>query len=126
MMTRLFLLLVLGFVVAMYFPRSRAVILDKGKPIVDPILTMQTEREMNRIGTDLIIYQRENFGRLPGTRQFSTWVEDQYSGNGGLDAWGNPYDYRLKRDEFDLTSYGPDGLRATVDDITVTRQRTNR
>ncbi len=125
-MTRVVLLLLFGLVAAMYFPDSRAALLEKAKPLVDPVLTMSTEREMNRIGTDLLIYQRENFGRLPSNRQFPTWVEDQYSGNGGLDAWGNPYEYRLSRQTFDIRSYGPDGVRGTEDDITATRQREGR
>jgi len=123
MVTRLVLLVILGFVVAMYFPDSRAALVERAGPVIDPVLEMSTEREMNRIANDLKTYQRENFERLPSERQFRVWVEDQYSGNGGLDAWGSAYEYRLERDVLELRSFGPDGLRGTTDDIVMTRPR---
>lgn len=122
-MGKIFLLIILAFVAAMYFPDSRAAILDRAGPVVNPILEMSTEREMNRIANDLKAYQRENFERLPSERQFRTWIDDQYSGDGGLDAWGTPYEYQLERDQIELRSYGPDGLRGTSDDLVATRPR---
>jgi len=122
-MKKVLLLLILAFVVAMYFPASRAAIVDRAGPVVNPFLEMSTEREMNNIANDLKTYQRENFERLPSERQFRTWIEDQYSGNGGLDAWGTPYEYRLGRDQLELRSLGPDLIRGTEDDILMTRPR---
>jgi len=122
-MMRVVLLLVLGFVLAMYFPDSRAALVERAGPVVNPFLVMSTEREMNQIANDLKTYQRENFERLPSERQFKVWIEDQYSGNGGLDAWGSAYEYRLGRDQLELRSYGPDGLRGNADDILMTRPR---
>jgi len=123
MVTRILLVLVLIFVAAMYFPASRAAIVERAGPVVNPVLEMSTEREMNNIANDLKIYQRENFERLPSERQFRVWVDDQYSGNGALDAWGAAYEYQLEREVLELRSYGPDGLRGTDDDIVVTRPR---
>ncbi|MDT8368812.1 MAG: hypothetical protein RQ745_06365 [Longimicrobiales bacterium] len=123
MITRIVVLLIVAFLVALYFPESRATIVEHAGPVVDPVLRLSTEREMNRIANDLKTYQRENFERLPGERQFSDWIEGQYSGGGELDAWGAPYEYRLEDDKFTLRSPGPDGLRATPDDIVVTRPR---
>ena len=120
-MSRLILLVLLGIVAAFYFPDSRAMLLEKGAPVIDPILGMQTSSEMDKIANDLMAYRRENFGRLPGRRQFPTWIEDQYSGGGSRDAWGSAYEYQLRRRDFELRSYGPDRIRSTEDDIVVTR-----
>ncbi len=122
-MGKIFLLIVLCFVAALYFPTSRAAIVDRAGPVVNPVLRMSTEREMNQIANDLKIYQRENFERLPSERQFKAWIEDQYSGNGGLDAWGSPYEYQLEREQIELRSFGPDLIRGNSDDIVTTRPR---
>ncbi len=121
-MSRLLLLIVLGFVAAFYFPDSRAFLMEKGAPVIDPFLGMATESEMDRIANDLMAYRRENFGRLPGRRQFSTWLDDQYAGGANYDAWGTPYEYMIVgRRSIELRSYGPDRLRGTEDDLVVTR-----
>ena len=120
-MSRILLLILLGFVAAFYFPDSRAWMLDKGAPVIDPFLGMSTESEMERIMNDLMAYRRENFGRLPGRRQFPTWLEDQYAGGANYDAWGTPYEYLVNRRNIELRSFGPDRLRQTADDLVVTR-----
>ena len=95
-MFRLFLLIIFGLVAAMYFPDSRAMLLDKGAP-------------------------DGRFGRLPDRRQFPTWLDDQYSGGANRDSWGNAYEYLPGRRDFQLRSYGPDRIRSTEDDLVVTR-----
>lgn len=124
-MSRLLLLIVLGIVAAFYFPDSRAMLLEKGAPVIDPFLSMATNSEMDRIANDLMAYRRENFGRLPGRRQFATWLDDQYAGGANRDSWGNAYEYALGRDAFEIRSYGPDRIRQTEDDIVVTRSLEN-
>lgn len=122
-MTRLVLLIILGFVAAMYFPESRAVVLDVASPVVNPFLEMSTRNEMDKIVTDLKVYERDTFGRLPEVRQFPVWIQDQYTGDGGEDAWGNPYQYQLTRLNLELRSLGPDGEYGTDDDIVMTQLR---
>jgi len=120
-MFRFFLLIIFGFVAAMYFPDSRAMLLERGAPVIDPFLEMATTSEMNRVANDLMAYRRENFGRLPDRRQFPTWLEDQYSGGANRDSWGNAYDYLPSRRDFELRSSGPDRVRGSADDLVVTR-----
>ncbi|UCC26186.1 MAG: hypothetical protein JSU98_03590 [Gemmatimonadales bacterium] len=118
----LFLLVVLA--AALYFDGSRSWMFEKGKPLIDPYFVMATQSEMEKIAQDLQMYERENFGRLPDRRSFDGWLERQYSGGAGVDSWGSPYEYTLRRDSFYLRSPGPDKLRATEDDIVEGRPRT--
>lgn len=123
-MGKLLLGLALALGVALYVDSSRAVILEKAKPVIDPYFVMATKSEMDKIAEDLQIHERENFGRLPERKRFSDWVDGRYAGGGGVDSWGSPYEYTLARDNFSLRSLGPDGLRGTEDDIVETRPRT--
>lgn len=109
--------------VALYIDSSRAVIVEKAKPFLDPYFVMATTSEMDKIAEDLQLYERENFGRLPEQKRFAEWVDRQYAGGGSIDSWGSPYEYTLARDSFYLRSPGPDGLRVTGDDIVDSRPR---
>lgn len=48
-MGRLILLTILGLGMGMYFPSSRAVLLDKGEPVLRPMLICNAQREIERI-----------------------------------------------------------------------------
>ena len=48
---KLFLVLLLALGAALYFPDSRAWVLDKAKPVVDPMLRTATQSEMDKIVT---------------------------------------------------------------------------
>lgn len=115
------LAVVLG--VALYVDSSRAVILERAKPFLDPYFVMATESEMSKVAEELQLYERENFGRLPDRKNFPAWVDRQYAGGAGVDSWGSAYEYTLGRDSFFLRSPGPDRLRATADDIVEGRRR---
>ncbi|MEJ2540551.1 MAG: hypothetical protein P8188_11375 [Gemmatimonadota bacterium] len=123
-MGKIFLGLVLALGVALYVDSSRAVIVERTKPLLDPYFVMATKSEMEKIAEDLQLYERENFGRLPDRRRFDEWVERQYAGGANVDSWGSPYEYTLARDSFYLRSPGPDRLRVTEDDIVDGRPRT--
>ncbi len=120
------LLVVLG--VALYFPRSRAWVLDHAQPVVNPILRTATQSEMEKIVGDLQQHARENFGRYPDRKQFTSWLEDQYSGGGSRDSWDTLYELEdLRRERnMQIRSYGPDQLRDTPDDILVVFKREGR
>lgn len=122
----LLLLVVLG--AAVYFPESRAWILDHSRPVVNPILRTATESEMDKIVTDLKQHARENLGRMPDTRQFEAWLEATYAAGGSRDAWDSPYQLEdLRRDRrMRIRSWGPDRLRGTDDDLVVEFQREGR
>ena len=125
---KLFLLLLVVIGAALYFPDSRAWVLDRAQPVVNPMLTTATHSEMDRIVDDLRQYSRENFGRCPDARQFPVWLDDQYSGGGGRDSWDTPYQLEdLRRDNrMQLRSWGPDRQRGTDDDILVEFRREGR
>lgn len=125
-MGKLFLLILVALGVALYVPSSRAVILEKAKPVIDPYLVMATTSEMEKIVQDLILYQNENFGRLPERRDFPAWMERKYAGNATVDSWGMDYEYLLTRDSLMLRSFGPDKVRASEDDIVFSRPRRRR
>ena len=116
-MGKIILVILVALAAALYFESSRAVILEKAKPVVDPYLVMATRSEMEKIAQDLAIHQRENFGRIPDRRTFPDWLEGMYAGGASEDSWGSPYEYSVGRDSFYLRSPGPDRLRSTEDDI---------
>jgi hypothetical protein len=121
MIFRIFIVLIVALAVGLYFPGSRAVIVEYSSPIVNPYLRMQTESEMQDIADELKSYQRENFEQLPTERVFEDWMAPRFPDNGSLDGWGNPYEYRLERTRLVLVSWGPDGERDSADDIYVDR-----
>ena len=82
------------------------------------------------IATALKLYELDN-GSLPATDEgLSALLEAPSSANNWEgpylkkepeDAWGNPYKYVYpgiyNKDSYDLSSYGPDGIEDTEDDI---------
>ncbi len=121
MFGRIFLLLLVALGVGLYFPESRAKILEFASPVVNPYLRMATEGEMQDIADKLKEYQRENFEQLPTERTFEEWIAPRFAGGASIDGWGSAYEYRVERTRFVLVSYGPDGQRNTGDDIFVER-----
>ena len=64
MVGRLILLIILGFVAAMYFPESRQMIIDETMPVVQPILIWSAEREMEELSRSVRREARETY-QLP-------------------------------------------------------------
>ena len=121
-MGKLILLIIIGLAVGMYFPDSRAVLMDKGEPVLRPLLIWNAEREIEKIV--LGVQQNEQIElRLPDRRQWVKWVEDHFAGEGSRDPWGNFYQYEIQEDSFAVISIGPDGLGKTEDDIRDVRVR---
>ena len=121
-MGRLILLIILGLAVGMYFPDSRAMLLDKGEPVLRPMLVWNAQREMEAIAAG--VQQNENVEmRLPAKGEWVRWIEDNYAGDGSRDPWGNIYLYEVQPDSFAIISNGPDRLRKTEDDIRDVRVR---
>ena len=125
---KLFLALLLALGAALYFPDSRAWVLEKAKPVVDPMLSTATQSEMDKIVTAMQQHARENFGRYPDAKQFPVWIEDQLRGGASKDSWGTLYELEdLPRDrQMQIRSWGPDRLRDTGDDIMNTFRREGR
>ncbi len=125
---KIFVLLLVGLGVALYFPNSRAWVLENAAPVVNPILRTATQSEMDKIVTAMQQHARENFGRYPDTKSFQAWLEGKYSGGGSRDSWGNTYELEDMRREqkMRIRSWGPDGLRDTGDDMFTEFRREGR
>ena len=121
-MGKLMLVIIVGLAAAMYFPDTRATLLEKGEPVLRPVLIWSAEREIEEIIRG--VQQMENVERrLPERREWVTWVETRYAGNASRDPWGNLYGFEVKDDSFAVTSFGPDREMATADDIRDVRVR---
>ena len=121
-MGKLILLIIIGLGVGMYFPDSRTVLMDKGAPVLRPMLIWNTQREIEKIVLE--VQQNEQIElRLPSRREWIKWVGEHFSEDGSRDAWGNFYQYEIQEDSFAVSSFGPDLLRKTEDDIRDVRIR---
>jgi hypothetical protein len=121
-MFKLFLVLIVALAAALYFPRSRAVVMRYGAPVLNPAFRMATKAEMDKISRDVQVFERET-GRLPDPNNFPQWLERRYAGDVAEDSWGNTYVLVVRDRSFDILSMGPDGDRGTPDDILETRNR---
>ena len=121
-MGKLFLIAVIGLAAALYYPDTRATVLETGEPVLRPMLIWNAEREIEEIIRGL--QQMENVERrLPEKREWVKWVEEHYTGDASRDAWGSAYQYELMDDSLAVASNGPDRLLKTEDDIRDVRVR---
>ena len=130
-MGRLLLLLLVVLGGALYFPETRARLLDRVQPLTEPLMRPikvgSTREELRQVGRDLAEVERR-FGRIPRDRDaFRDWLYDQYATEENIrDSWGGVYGYQLWPDSFAIRSDGPDGTERTGDDIVVVRPRVPR
>ncbi len=82
--TKLVLMIIFGFVAALYFPDSRQMIIDEAMPVLQPVLVWNAEREMEDLSRAVRRQARETY-RLPGRRDWVNWLETNFSGGGGTD-----------------------------------------
>jgi len=120
--TRLILLIILGFVAALYFPDSRQAMWNRTMPIIEPMLVWNAEREIEELSRIVRREARETY-QLPETRSWSSWLTVNFSGNATTDPWGRTYSYEAWPDSFLIRSDGPDRLRGSEDDIGATKRR---
>ena len=121
-MTRLILLVILGFVAALYFPDSRQAMKNRAMPIVQPVLIWNAEREIEELSRVVRREVRETY-QLPETRSWAAWLTANFTGNARSDPWGKTYYYQAWPDSFLIRSDGPDRFSGTEDDINVVRHR---
>ena len=122
MVTRLILLIILGFVAALYFPDSRQAMMNLPMPIIEPVLIWNAEREIEEISRIVRRDARETY-QLPETRAWESWLTANFTGNATTDPWGKTYSYKAWPDSFSIRSDGPDRLFGTEDDVKFTRHR---
>ena len=122
MVTRLILLIILGFVAALYFPDSRQAMYNGAMPVIEPVLIWSAEREIEELSRIVRREARETY-QLPETRAWASWLTVNFSGNATTDPWGKTYYYQAWPDSFEIRSDGPDGQHGSQDDIHVTYRR---
>lgn len=111
--------LVLG--AALYFPKSRPVVMDFLAPVLNPVFRWQTQEELSNILRELRTIEREGRQPLPQPgEEFQAWMGRNFQGGEAEDSWGNPYTMRVWRDSVGVVSRGPDLEVLTPDDIRVT------
>ena len=115
-MSRLILMVVLGMVVAFYFPDSRQAIVDSAMPVLSPVLEWAAKGEMAEIGRSVSRQDRLQH-RVPSRRDWLPYLEDNFSGDAGKDPWGSLYQFHAWPDSFAIISYGADRESGTGDDI---------
>lgn len=116
-MSRLILMILLGLVAAYYFPDSRQMMLDAAEPVLQPVFRWQTKHEMEEVVRSIRTHERENYGTIPGRREWGEWLEINFVGDAGRDSWGQAYFLQARRDSFFIISSGPDMVYRTPDDI---------
>ena len=122
MVTRLILLIILGFVAALYFPDSRQAMINRTMPVIEPILIWNAEREIEELSRIVRRDARETY-QLPETRAWASWLTTNFTGNATSDPWGRTYSYKAWADSFSIRSDGPDRVFGTEDDITYIKHR---
>ena len=122
MVTRLILLIILGFVAALYFPDSRQAMWNATMPVIEPVLIWNAEREIEELSRGVRREARETY-QLPESRAWASWLTVNFSGNATTDPWGKTYSYRAWPDSFWIHSDGPDRLTGNEDDIGATKYR---
>lgn len=122
MVTKLILLIILGFVAALYFPDSRQMMIDEAMPVLQPVLRWSAEREIEELSRSVRREARETY-QLPSTRSWSAWLTANFTGDATTDPWGRTYFYQAWPDSFAIHSGGPDGVTGTEDDLRYSQHR---
>ena len=125
-MTRLLLLILLGFAVTYYFPESRVMLDEAARPLVNRVVIWVAQDEMASIGAAVVEHEVLT-GELPDRRDWQGWLDWRYqSADAVQDPWGRTYQIRAWADSVAIISYGPDGERNTDDDFQVVTPRERR
>lgn len=122
-MTRLLLLIVLAVLTWLYFPETRAIVMDVAEPIVLPVMRWSMEEEMATVGRNVVDHERLT-GELPAGSAWLEWLQYRYvSAEARTDPWGTIYQIETSKDTVWTLSYGPDRTRGTLDDFRVSTPR---
>ena len=122
-MFKVILFLLVAFGASLYFPESRAKVVEAAEPVLTPMLTWSTKGEMRKITRDLETFER-SWSSLPSGEKFGDWLSQKYhSESGRTDSWGNEYSLEVWADSFAVVSPGLDGQLGTPDDLQASKPR---
>jgi hypothetical protein len=128
---KLFLLALVVLGAGLYFPETRARLIDRLDPIIQPALAPiragSTREELRQIAQDLQGHERL-YDRLPANAElFRQWLYNQYVAPSNYqDSWGSEFGFAIFPDSFSVVSAGPDRSFNTGDDLRVTRPRARK
>ena len=127
-MGKLFLLLLVVLGAALYFPETRADLIARVEPVIEPALgpirLRETQAELKKIAEDMSRHERL-YDRVPtNPDMFRSWLYTQYVAPSNYeDAWGREFSYKIWPDSFAILSSGPDKTWNTPDDLSSARER---
>jgi hypothetical protein len=122
-MTRLALLLLLAALTWIYFPETRAMVLELGAPVVVPLARWSTQEEMAQVARNVVDQERLT-GSLPSVSTWLDWLRVRYaSREATVDPWGSTYQLEASKDSVWIISFGSDRTRGTSDDFRVAASR---
>jgi hypothetical protein len=109
---------------ALYFPKSRVVVLDTAEPALNPIRGQISKHEMRKVARELLSFE-VTFKNLPdGQAAFVHWMDQRIMNEEErTDSWGLPYTLRVSADSFFVGSTGADGEPGGADDLRVGGRR---
>jgi hypothetical protein len=115
--------MVLAVATWLYFPETRAILLDVAEPVVLPVVRWGIEDEMAQVARNVVDHERLT-GQLPIGPAWLDWLEYRYSSEETrTDPWGTTYQASATKDSVWVLSYGPDRTRHTEDDFSVSAPR---
>lgn len=122
-MLRLGLLVVLAVLTWLYFPESRALLLEAAEPVITPVVRWTAREEMAQVARNVVDRERLT-GALPAGPAWLGWLDERYSSEElRMDPWGSVYQLSVWQDSIGILSYGPDRTRDTEDDFHVAMRR---
>ena len=116
-MGKFLILIILVLGAAFYLPQTRPFMLEVLAPVLNPVLTWQTEGEITQINRELQLLSRTGQSLPAPGGSFQDWMNRNFQGGSSLDAWGNTYSVRIWLDSVGVVSRGPDMEINTPDDI---------
>ena len=122
-MTRLVLLAILCVVTWLYFPETRAILLEAAQPVVLRVGRWSSSEEMSQVGRHVVDHERLT-GDLPAGGGWLGWLATRYAyPDAAQDPWGSYYQLIVWDDSVGVLSLGPDRTRQTDDDFRVVTSR---
>ena len=105
-MTRLVLLVILAIAVWLYFPETRAILMDVAEPVVTPVVRWSAEEEMSQVARNVVEHERLT-GDLPSGSSWLGWLDYRYTVDDmKTDPWGSVYQLDATRDSVAVVSLG--------------------
>lgn len=118
MLGKLFLLVLVLLGIGMAVPKTRAMMEEAGRPVMDGFRAKLVPSRLESMADQLEARLRRGEG-FPS--HWESWLSRDFTGV-PEDPWGNLYYLQTPRGSFTVGSTGPDGKQNTEDDIKVTRR----